>query len=1046
MSSEQLDKIKPFWRPGTTQANRWLPELDPSHVRLMDLTPEDWLLFARNFSSYIPFFSTQFPDQVIGDWGRFFGSLLPSDTLPDRRTEAYRVLVDELATKIRIFETTGELSPHMGLFCAFLKLMRWPTDSMNQLTKRHLDFYYKRILHLKKKSFSSDHAFLTLELAKIPQVHLPEGTLFDGGKDTLGKRRVYRTLQGFTANQAKIGTLRNRYIDHTLKKVFQGQNANSLDGKGKPFSDGFPRWWPFGNPGLDVARFGITLADANFLSPTGTMRHFSIEFTFRNPLSPVLTPAELTHSISADWTCEKEWVQVNPVQLAAGFASRCQGRTLQLAFTMEEILPGIAKADPKIHEEVEIVGIPLVRLGFKASNPRIVDFLLRLAENPCQSITVRSIVQGIRLPKIESDMGVLQATKPFMPFSSYPKQGSGFYIHEPTWEGKNVTRVSVDISWANTPKNFREQYFGYRNLTSQNFSKVSYVAQHFVAKHTSIGNIKNVLLTPLALNKALQESKVQVNVAPSNLIVEDDSYFTYDLYTRDNVNWNKVEPGRRVLFSKEGETYKTKLTLGSTSKLEINQGIRLSLNQSFLHELFPRFYAMAMASEHPETLIPNEPYTPLAEQISLSYETSETYQLNQPNRLKLFLSDDFGYYEENISRKQHLPTTSQQVFVTSFPRQVSGELMIQILDLVPGQLISLLFQVLDGSENPLNSRFTTQNGIRWEVLIKNHWVRLGNQQIIADGTDNLLRSGILRLQIPDAAFEENTRMGGPGVWIRAVSTSPFDSTCQLMDVLPQAFEVAFENDENGLDHLNQGLPAKTISKMVERVAGVKSVLQPFNSFSGRPEESDRSFYTRISERLRHKNRAVSLWDYEHLVLEAFPDVYKVKCLNHVSPGGFFSPGHVTLLVIPDTVDKNVYDRFKPRFSTGRLNEIHAYLVDKISPSLTLHVESPNYEEIHVRLGVKFRKGFDPAHHRNLLEQAIIGYLSPWAIERRNSIEFGVSLHESPFIHFLESIPYVAYISDLVLLKNNISVRKAVMATSPRHILVSSKSHSITLLT
>ena len=37
---------------------------------------------------------------------------------------------------------------------------------------------------------------------------------------------------------------------------------------------------------------------------------------------------------------------------------------------------------------------------------------------------------------------------------------------------------------------------------------------------------------------------------------------------------------------------------------------------------------------------------------------------------------------------------------------------------------------------------------------------------------------------------------------------------------------------------------------------------------------------RISERLRHKGRAITRFDYERITLEQFPEIWKVKCINH----------------------------------------------------------------------------------------------------------------------------------------------------------------------
>ncbi len=59
--------------------------------------------------------------------------------------------------------------------------------------------------------------------------------------------------------------------------------------------------------------------------------------------------------------------------------------------------------------------------------------------------------------------------------------------------------------------------------------------------------------------------------------------------------------------------------------------------------------------------------------------------------------------------------------------------------------------------------------------------------------------------------------------------------------------------------------------------------QPFQSFDGKHAEVGKEFYTRVSERLRHKGRAITAWDYEHLVLDRFPGIYKVKCITHAEP-------------------------------------------------------------------------------------------------------------------------------------------------------------------
>ena len=91
-------------------------------------------------------------------------------------------------------------------------------------------------------------------------------------------------------------------------------------------------------------------------------------------------------------------------------------------------------------------------------------------------------------------------------------------------------------------------------------------------------------------------------------------------------------------------------------------------------------------------------------------------------------------------------------------------------------------------------------------------------------------------------------------------------------VAAQAFKATFIDKGNDPAFPAKVLPAGTISKLDQPDAAVKKIIQPFSTFGGRAAERSETFYTRVSERLRHKDRAIAMWDYERLVLEAFPQI------------------------------------------------------------------------------------------------------------------------------------------------------------------------------
>ena len=263
----------------------------------------------------------------------------------------------------------------------------------------------------------------------------------------------------------------------------------------------------------------------------------------------------------------------------------------------------------------------------------------------------------------------------------------------------------------------------------------------------------------------------------------------------------------------------------------------------------------------------------------------------------------------------------------------------------------------------------------------------------------------------------------------------------------------FEDVNNELSHLEKGLPAETIKKLITRKPQIKSVIQPHNSFNGVSEESDFEFYRRISERSKHKNRTVTLWDYEHMILQKFSEIYKVKCLNHTSQDSFMAAGDVTIVVVPDTVNKNVFDTFEPRLSKGIMNKVEDY----VNALNTMHVDAtvinPNYEKVTITLEAKFFEGLDESFYTKKLEEDIIKYLSPWAYDDTKEVTFGITLHRSELIDYLEKLEYVDYLQKVKMEKETSTDeekkkdKNSITPSNPKSILVSSKKHNIsTVLT
>ena len=264
-------------------------------------------------------------------------------------------------------------------------------------------------------------------------------------------------------------------------------------------------------------------------------------------------------------------------------------------------------------------------------------------------------------------------------------------------------------------------------------------------------------------------------------------------------------------------------------------------------------------------------------------------------------------------------------------------------------------------------------------------------------------------------------------------------------ILSPTGPVAFVDEANDPEFLAKPLSADSVGGLEFDRAQVSGVSQPYHSFGGRTAEKPTAFYTRTSEHLRHKGRAITIFDYERLVLQAFPEIYKVRCLNHTEDQRELMPGYVTLAVVPDLSQTVTTNDLKPKVNVNVLAEVEAFLARHHSPFVSLKVLNPAYEEIQAEFRVRFHPGRDPGYYLDLLDREIQGFLSPWAFEAGAEIHFGGQVYPSSILNFVEERPYVDYVLDFALhqgQEKNVPVAKA---KSARSILVSAPEHVITAI-
>jgi hypothetical protein len=329
-----------------------------------------------------------------------------------------------------------------------------------------------------------------------------------------------------------------------------------------------------------------------------------------------------------------------------------------------------------------------------------------------------------------------------------------------------------------------------------------------------------------------------------------------------------------------------------------------------------------------------------------------------------------------------------------------------------GSHLNLLIQVAEGSANPGKTR----RDVRWSLLSGNHWRPLTGVDLLREETNQLLRSGIVALRLPSLPIPANTAFDPTLTWLRAAVDEDTDAVCRFIGVHAQAVEARLDAGDAAADpaHLATALPAGTIAKLVSARAGIKGVSQPYASFGGRPAEQDSTFDTRVAERLRHKQRALSLWDYERLTLEAFPNLYSVRVLSHTRPGSTEAPGHVTIVAVPDIRNRNAYDPLQPRVDLDTLSRIEDFLRELCPPRIQVHAANPSFEQVRLDLSLRFDSGLPFGPYSERLNLDLQQQLSPWAFDSGVPLRFGGRVHKSELLQFVDALPYVERVEGLKL--------------------------------
>uniref|UniRef100_UPI0040575011 baseplate J/gp47 family protein n=1 Tax=Candidatus Electronema sp. TaxID=2698783 RepID=UPI0040575011 len=964
---------------------------------------------------------------------------------------------------------SGQHEPAVGLLTAFLRLYSNALAKNEKFKERHLDFYYWEVLRAGARLAQPDSVHLVCRNVTGREALIRQSDQFAAGADDAGNERLYQAENALHVTDARVARLCTLSLERSQLVApawemgcFVRCRSSDLSAAAEPQPNSEPAGLPlFGEDRrqhADNAQIGLMLAAPELLLSQGRrevsivircqpesdsdyllkqmeiaedQKHFFSlfgQFLSSHLLSGAaqkisasaqervlraatnstgISPASyevivrllrescqgntlfyrfLTNAFHISLSGASGWLSVRRYFIFPDAASEPGSCGLRLAFVLDQDAEPVIGCHAELHGAEHDTVLPLLRLRLNHQAHFFTYSIFR--HFILKKITLETKVTGLRDVQVHNQHGRLDPNQPFQPFGPVPALQSYFIVGSHEAACKQLTDLSFCIEWAGLPDGPEGFAAHYRQYNDVSLTNASFTADFSL--------LRNGRWVP-------QDKKQRQRAALFAWRGKDGR-----LAERQELTVKDLKQFQPVAAQAAAENFFYGPKQGSGFFRWELTGPR----QAFGHGQYPALLSQTLVrntrSKKNELPVPSEPYTPLINALSLNYTARREIDLSKP--------------EEGVARLCHLHPFGVE---TLHPQAVwkphslvprldaAGNLYIGIRSQKLGGVQTLYFHLNADSRRAASD---TLPRIDWFYAADAGWRRLDEARLLSDTTECFLHSGIVTLDIPDDISRENAEMGKALHWLRASTDSDQKIFSSVRGVYAHAVRAAALQGGKAA----QPLVPQTVRQPLATVNGLAEVLQPEASFGGGRPENREAVIARLNERLRHKDRAVTAWDYERLVLEQFPQVRQVKCFPCLRsrPEPKQCPGNVLIVVVPEAAWQVSSARL-PRTDAAVLAKIQNFLQQHAAPFTSIEVRSPEYEKIQVRCAVAFADSSSSGLRLAQLNQAIIDYISPWTKTGFKS-GFGWSLrleNISAWISGQEGVEHVAGLSVLHITKD-----------------------------
>lgn len=885
--------------------------------------------------------------------------------------------------------STERHPPHIGLTYGFLKAYDKVKAQLNELPKRHLDYYFKEILQQKSLGAKPDEVYLFFQLNKEIQSYvLPQSTVLLGEIDDNGKETEFETVGNSYLTNARITDLKTLLI-HTSKEIaplnkiegVTGIYQATVDaGLATNYSPEKQGWHLFGYPTTEeVASFGWAWASPIFYT-NGGQRSYELTFELTDESAAdcraliddlaskeILSEEELFASFfdqtfNLNISGLSGWISIE--RYLINFLDFLRGNTnsIQINFNLAASDEAWVAYSKDIHGEMYVTNYPIIELKVKGDTIYYPYSFLK--QMKWKTLGIKVDVKDSKELVLFNKHGLIDVSSPFPLFGVTPLQNDEFSVGSLEWVHKCIDKVDFQVGWLTLPKpNFSNYYQDYKTIKIEDKAIRISVNEDL--------DKKSYNLFALNEDQELQDKTSLEGISIFKKAKGKSTRLNDTLRPREEplafVNFKLVSP--EVGFG--SNHYNEELILYSQEKARDRKN-KLNL------------------------LPPKAPFIPYVKSLVVNYQSKNTIVSkaidggNGANPFDLFHLHPHGVEkvadEKKITSHHLVPQMESRAY-----------LYLGIEGLVIGAALSLYIKL----EQP-NIEVSGEVDFQLEYLTGKNWSKLNQDDVLENSVEYGLSSGVITFRIPIDINSRHPLYSKEKNWIRISVQNEYAAyvgKCLL--IKPNgclARRININHDEK-----IKLAPTETIIKFKERPKQVASVSQPMPSFGGKEQEDESDLYDRVSHHLSHKGRMVKPRDFKRMLFNEFDDLAWIKVATPSEYPESVNAGEVHIIAMPTFI--NLEDVKQLNLKSEQKEAIENFIKKHSYPGIQVKIFSPQIEFVEVCVDMILNRLLETPSLDEVSE-LIDRTISPWAFSQGDIENVDDSFNTIDVLNALNKLPSV----------------------------------------